>query len=110
MRHHRKASCCAAQIWVEEVKLSAKNQPDVTISAYAWVNTVNSPRVFFTGKALLPSETPAGLKTLRDKELNIIKVRAIGVSWRGKPCRFSSQAISDPRWHTKRMRSAQGVF
>lgn len=57
------------------MRLSAKSEPDVTISAYAWVNTVNSPRVFFTGKALLPSQTPDGLATLRTHELNIIKVR-----------------------------------
>ena len=62
-----------AQIWVSAVTLTADGQPDVTISAHAWVNTVNSPRVFFNGQGILPSQTPAGLKGLRQTELDIIK-------------------------------------
>ncbi len=61
---------------MSEVKLSAEGLADVTISAHAWVNTLNSPRVFFEGTGYLPSQTPAGLMELRNKELNTIKARA----------------------------------
>ena len=63
------------QIWVSEVKLSAEGQADISISAHAWVNTLNSPRVFFKGKGYLPNQTPAGLTHLREKELDDIKAR-----------------------------------
>ena len=64
----------AAQIWVAEVKLSAGGYADTTISAHAWVNKLNSPRVFFEATGVLPSATPAGLKGLRQQELDIIRV------------------------------------
>ena len=64
------------QIWLSEVKLSAEGLADITISAHGWVNTLNSPRVFFEGAGYLPSQTPKGLTELRKKELNTIKVRA----------------------------------
>ena len=59
---------------MSEVRLSAAGRPDVSVSAHAWVNKQNSPRVFFEGAGLLPSQTPAGLKDLRQQELDIIKV------------------------------------
>jgi len=59
---------------VSEVRLSAAGRPDVSVSAHAWVNKQNSPRVFFEGTGLLPSQTPAGLKDLRQQELDVIKV------------------------------------
>jgi len=59
---------------VSEVRLSAEGRPDICVSAHGWVNKQNSPRVFFEGTGLLPSQTPAGLKDLRQQELDIIKV------------------------------------
>jgi hypothetical protein len=63
------------QVYLSEATLSAEGQTDVTISAHAWVNTLNSPRVFFEGTGYLPSKTPAGLTALRQEELNKIKAR-----------------------------------
>ncbi len=56
------------------MKLSTAGWVDITISAHGWVNKLNSPRVFFDSRGRLPSETPEGLKRLRERELDIIKV------------------------------------
>ena len=63
------------QIWVSEVKLSTEGQAEITISAHAWVNTLNSPRVFFESTGSLPSNTPTGLTQLRQRELHTIQAR-----------------------------------
>ncbi|MGD7340615.1 lipoxygenase family protein, partial [Ralstonia pseudosolanacearum] len=51
--------------------------PAVTISCNSWVASKfdgpNTKRVFFTNKSYLPSNTPSGLKKLREKELEDLR-------------------------------------
>ena len=85
---------------MSEVQLSAAGRPDVCVSAHGWVNKLNSPRVFFEGAGLLPSQTPTGLKDLRQQELDIIKVRLPGAALGSSE---SWQTIGLPPNHSARL-------
>ena len=96
------ASAFTMQVYLSEATLSADGQTDITISAHGWVNTLNSPRVFFEGTGYLPSLTPAGLEDLRQEELDKIKARVCRA-------RFSSEG-SSPCLKTQNERASTVLY
>ncbi|CAA6661598.1 unnamed protein product [Spirodela intermedia] len=62
------------EMFFDEIVLSGYGDSKVVVSCNSWVHTkFENPekRIFFVDKAYLPSQTPGGLHTLREKELDI---------------------------------------
>ncbi|CAA6661597.1 unnamed protein product [Spirodela intermedia] len=62
------------EMFFDEIVLSGYGDSRVVVSCNSWVHTkFQDPekRIFFVDKAYLPSQTPGGLLTLREKELDI---------------------------------------
>ena len=58
--------------------------------ASSWVCSDHGPRVFFEGTGYLPADTPPALATLRQQELEALRVR-------GCPSGFPSSRMGDER-------------
>ncbi|KAE8682516.1 hypothetical protein F3Y22_tig00111238pilonHSYRG00140 [Hibiscus syriacus] len=53
----------------------------ITVSCNSWIHSkFDNPqkRVFFTHKSYLPSQTPSGLKRLRNEELEVLRGNGVG--------------------------------
>ncbi|KAK4780079.1 hypothetical protein SAY87_016185 [Trapa incisa] len=64
------------EMFLKDVVLDGLPGGPVTISCSSWVaSKFDNPnkRVFFTNKSFLPSETPDGLKRLRENELKLLR-------------------------------------
>ena len=73
--------CYAAQVWVGEVHLQAVSRSRrhgalarLDFEARKAVCAAVGPRLFMERTPRLPCETPEGLRALRERELNIVKV------------------------------------
>ncbi|KAJ4834858.1 hypothetical protein Tsubulata_012964 [Turnera subulata] len=63
----------AQEMYVKEIALEGFASGPVKISCESIVHPKQNKRVFFTNKSYLPSETPNGLKRLRDQELENLR-------------------------------------
>ncbi|XP_004308210.1 PREDICTED: linoleate 13S-lipoxygenase 2-1, chloroplastic-like [Fragaria vesca subsp. vesca] len=65
------------EIYIQTIDLTGfPNGSTLTIPCKSWVHSKHNntqKRVFFTNKSYLPSETPSGLKRLREMELRILR-------------------------------------
>jgi hypothetical protein len=81
----------------------------------AWVHDENRDRVFFNGVPYLPSQTPAGLKELRAKELSELRVGYLtvmlvyGFNMSGT-IKTSSSFVTDTTKLTLQIQSKETVF
>ncbi|KAL4591427.1 hypothetical protein LXL04_004391 [Taraxacum kok-saghyz] len=60
------------EMYLEKIELEGFSDGTITINPNSWVHSkFDNPekRVFFTNKSYLPSQTPSGLKDLREKDL-----------------------------------------
>ncbi|URE37740.1 hypothetical protein MUK42_07613, partial [Musa troglodytarum] len=74
MNEHRK------EMFLEEIKLDASDHnvtaTTLTITCKSWVHSKSDntdKRLFFVNKSYLPAQTPAGLRRLREEELEVIR-------------------------------------
>ncbi|XP_010265848.1 PREDICTED: linoleate 13S-lipoxygenase 2-1, chloroplastic-like [Nelumbo nucifera] len=64
------------EIFLKDVVLGGISQAPVHIVCNSWVHSKSDnpeKRIFFINKSYLPSQTPSGLKTLRQKELESLR-------------------------------------
>ncbi|KAF5194563.1 Lipoxygenase 2 protein [Thalictrum thalictroides] len=68
------------EMYLKDIVLTvagSSNAPPITITCNSWINSKyddsSQMRIFFTNKSYLPSETPRGLKKLREKELENLR-------------------------------------
>ncbi|KAL5715805.1 linoleate 13S-lipoxygenase [Ranunculus cassubicifolius] len=64
------------EMYLNNIVLSNLPSGPVTITCNSWVHSKFSnpnPRVFFTNKSYLPSQTPSGLKKLREQDLQSLR-------------------------------------
>jgi lipoxygenase len=64
------------EIFLKQIQLDGFPNGPLIFSCDSWVqskNDVPDPRIFFTNKSYLPSETPSGITLLREKELTILR-------------------------------------
>ncbi|KMT14428.1 hypothetical protein BVRB_4g072060 [Beta vulgaris subsp. vulgaris] len=64
------------EMYIKDIVLEGLPQGVVKITCESWVHSkFDNPekRVFFTNKGYLPSQTPAGLKSLREKDLQSLR-------------------------------------
>ncbi|KAL5715807.1 linoleate 13S-lipoxygenase [Ranunculus cassubicifolius] len=64
------------ETYLNSIVLSNLPSGPVTITCNSWVHSKFSnpnPRVFFTNKSYLPSQTPSGLKKLREQDLQSLR-------------------------------------
>ncbi|KAK0606111.1 hypothetical protein LWI29_034218 [Acer saccharum] len=64
------------EMYVQDIVLDGFINGPIKIHCASWVHSKHDrkhKRVFFTNKSFLPSETPEGLKRLRDEELMILR-------------------------------------
>uniref|UniRef100_A0A5B6ZC57 Lipoxygenase n=1 Tax=Davidia involucrata TaxID=16924 RepID=A0A5B6ZC57_DAVIN len=64
------------EMYIKEIVLDGFPTGAVNITCNSWVHSkFDNPqkRIFFTNKSFLPSETPSGLKRLRDEELKNLR-------------------------------------
>ncbi|KAI3791338.1 hypothetical protein L2E82_05102 [Cichorium intybus] len=60
------------EMYLEKIELEGFSNDTITINPNSWVHSkFDNPekRIFFTNKSYLPSQTPSGLKDLREKDL-----------------------------------------
>ncbi|CAL9778770.1 unnamed protein product [Musa acuminata subsp. burmannicoides] len=74
VNEHRK------EMFLEEIKLDASDHTatatTLTITCKSWVHSKSDntdKRLFFVNKSYLPAQTPAGLRRLREEELEVIR-------------------------------------
>ncbi|KAF9597212.1 hypothetical protein IFM89_016353 [Coptis chinensis] len=64
------------EVYLNNIVLSGLPQGPVTIACESWLSSKydnSNARVFFTNKSYLPSQTPSGLKKLREEELESLR-------------------------------------
>lgn len=64
------------EMYLKDIILEGLPQGVVKVNCESWVHSKDDnpeKRIFFTSKAYLPSQTPAGLKSLREKDLESLR-------------------------------------
>ncbi|XP_010257421.1 PREDICTED: linoleate 13S-lipoxygenase 2-1, chloroplastic-like [Nelumbo nucifera] len=64
------------EIFLHNIVLTTVSGSPITIACNSWVHAKSDnpeKRIFFTNKSYLPSQTPSGLKRLREKELENLR-------------------------------------
>ncbi|KAF8395884.1 hypothetical protein HHK36_019839 [Tetracentron sinense] len=69
------------EMFIKNIVLDGFPNGTVNVSCDSWVHSkFDNPekRIFFTNKSYLPSDTPDGLKRMREKELEILRGTGVG--------------------------------
>ncbi|KAL2941043.1 Linoleate 13S-lipoxygenase 2-1 chloroplastic [Bienertia sinuspersici] len=69
------------EMYLKDIVLEGLPQGVIKVECKSWVHSVHDnpqKRIFFTNKAYLPSQTPVALKSLREKELEMLRGDGIG--------------------------------
>ncbi|XP_058071083.1 linoleate 13S-lipoxygenase 2-1, chloroplastic-like [Magnolia sinica] len=64
------------EMFLEDIVITGFASGPITVTCKSWVQGKNDhlgQRIFFTNKSYLPSQTPSGLKRMREKELEILR-------------------------------------
>ncbi|CAO2837233.1 unnamed protein product [Amaranthus hypochondriacus] len=64
------------EMFIKDITIEGLPQGIVKVHCESWVHSKYDnpePRIFFTNKSYLPSETPSGLKSLREKDLTQLR-------------------------------------
>ncbi|XP_058071094.1 linoleate 13S-lipoxygenase 2-1, chloroplastic-like [Magnolia sinica] len=64
------------EMFMDDIILTGFASGPITIKCNSWVHAKSDnpdKRIFFTNKSYLPSQTPGGLKRMREKELEILR-------------------------------------
>ncbi|KAG5227600.1 hypothetical protein OIU77_022285 [Salix suchowensis] len=69
------------ELFLQEIVLNGLPQGNINVTCGSWIHSKDKDkrkRVFFTNKAYIPSQTPSGLRRLREEELIILRGNGLG--------------------------------
>ncbi|KAF5181685.1 Lipoxygenase 2 protein, partial [Thalictrum thalictroides] len=101
------------EMFFNNIVLTSSGKPTVTLTCNSWVHSKDDNphmRIFFTDKSYLPSQTPSGIKKLRDQELE--NLRGNGQGERKTSDRIydydTYNDLGNPDWSTSKRRPVLG--
>ncbi|KAJ6340947.1 hypothetical protein OIU78_009176 [Salix suchowensis] len=69
------------ELFLQEIVLNGLPQGNINVTCGSWIHSKDKDkrkRVFFTNKTYIPSQTPSGLRRLREEELIILRGNGLG--------------------------------
>ncbi|KAJ6945122.1 hypothetical protein NC651_000225 [Populus alba x Populus x berolinensis] len=69
------------EVFLQEIVLNGLPQGNINVTCGSWIHSKyknNRKRVFFTNKSYIPSQTPSGLRRLRQEEIIILRGNGLG--------------------------------
>ncbi|KAH0775254.1 hypothetical protein KY290_012391 [Solanum tuberosum] len=66
------------EMYVKNIVIDGSPHGKINITCNSWVHTKFEKRIFFTNKSYIPSQTPSGVKRLRERELVTLRGDGFG--------------------------------
>ncbi|KAJ6702592.1 LIPOXYGENASE [Salix koriyanagi] len=69
------------EVFLQDIVVNGLRQGSINVACGSWIHSKyknKRKRVFFTNKAYIPSQTPSGLRRLREEELIILRGNGLG--------------------------------